>query len=80
MERHTFTLDDGSTCVVFRVNKDDLLRPRVKRVIDKDGRWLSQPEIVDLRLVNPETGTFDCTIAECIPAADAGIDDVWQYL
>ncbi|MRR13261.1 HD-GYP domain-containing protein, partial [bacterium] len=74
------TLDDKSTAIVFRVNRDDLLRPRVKRVIDSEGRWLQKPETVDLRLINPETGTFDRTIDECIPAADAGIDDVWQYL
>lgn len=74
------TLDDNSTAIVFRVNRDDLLRPRVKRVIDAEGRWLQQPETVDLRLINPESGTFDCTITECIPAVEAGIDDVWQYL
>lgn len=74
------TLDDGSTAIVFRVNKDDLLRPRVKRMIDPEGRWLAEPETVDLRLINPETATFDRAILECIPASDAGIDDVWQYL
>ncbi len=74
------TLDDASIAVVFRVNKDDLLRPRVKRMIDEQGRWLAEPETVDLRLINPETGTFDRTITECIPASEAGIDDVWQYL
>ncbi len=74
------TLDDKTTAVVFRVNKDDLLRPRVKRIIDAAGRWLTEPETVDLRLINPETGTYDRTIEECIPASDAGIDDVWQYL
>ena len=74
------TLTDGTTAIVFRVNKDDLLRPRVKRVIAADGRWLTEPETVDLRLIDPETGTFDCGITDCIPAADAGIDDVWQYL
>jgi len=74
------TLTDGTTAIVFRVNKDDLLRPRVKRVIAADGRWLPEPETVDLRLIDPETGTFDCGITDCIPAADAGIDDVWQYL
>ena len=74
------TLDDGSVAVVFRVNKDDLLRPRVKRLITTDGRWLAQPEVVDLRLINPESGTFDQSICECVPAADAGVDDVWQYL
>ena len=74
------TLEDGTTAIVFRVNKDNLLRPRVKRVIAADGSWLKEPETVDLRLVNPETGTFDHAITECIPATDAGIDDVWQYL
>ncbi|HAL30315.1 MAG TPA: hypothetical protein DCP20_06330 [Coriobacteriia bacterium] len=74
------TINDGSTAIVFRVNKDDLLRPRVKRVIAADGRWLEDPEIVDLRLIDPETGTYDLSITECIPASDAGIDDVWQYL
>jgi len=74
------TLDDDSTAIVFRVNRDDLLRPRVKRVIGPAGRWLQQPETVDLRLIDPETGTYDRAILECIPAADAGIDDVWQYL
>jgi putative nucleotidyltransferase with HDIG domain len=74
------TIDDGSTAVVFRVNKDDLLRPRVKRLIDPQGRWYEEPETVDLRLIDPETGTYAHTITECIPASDAGIDDVWQYL
>ena len=74
------TLDDRSTTIVFRVNKDDLLRPRVKRVIAANGSWLAEPEVVDLRLIDPETGTYDRSIVECIPAADAGIDDVWQYL
>lgn len=74
------TIDDGSTAVVFRVNKDDLLRPRVKRLIDPQGRWYEEPETVDLRLIDPETGTYALTITECIPASDAGIDDVWQYL
>lgn len=73
-------LDDRSTAVVFRVNKDDLLRPRVKRIIDAAGRWLAQPETIDLRLVNPQSGTYDHSIVECIPATEAGIDDVWQYL
>jgi HD-GYP domain-containing protein (c-di-GMP phosphodiesterase class II) len=73
-------LSDGSTGVVFRVNKDDLLRPRVKRVIDANGRWLLEPQTVDLRLIDPQTGTYDLTIEEVVPAADAGIDDVWQYL
>jgi len=66
--------------VVFRVNKDDLLRPRVKRLIDPQGCWYEEPETVDLRLIDPETGTYALTITECIPASDAGIDDVWQYL
>jgi len=73
-------LSDGTTAVVFRVNKDDLLRPRVKRLIDASGRWLTEPVTLDLRLINPETGTYDLTIEECLPAAEAGIDDVWQYL
>ena len=73
-------LDDESTAIVFRVNNDDLLRPRVKRVIDASGRWLTDPETIDLRLIDPRSGAFDRTIAEVIPAADAGIDDVWQYL
>jgi HD-GYP domain-containing protein (c-di-GMP phosphodiesterase class II) len=74
------TIDDGTTGIVFRVNKDDLLRPRVKRVIAADGRWLGEPETVDLRLINPETATYDRSITDCVPATDAGIDDVWQYL
>lgn len=73
-------LTDDTTAVVFRVNKDDLLRPRVKRLIAADGRWLADPEVVDLRLIDPESGTFSHSIVECLPAADAGIDDVWQYL
>lgn len=74
------TINDGSTAVVFRVNKDDLLRPRVKSLIDADGRWLEEPETIDLRLIDPETSTYALSITECIPAAEAGIDDVWQYL
>ena len=73
-------MSDGSTGVVFRVNRDDLLRPRVKRLIDPAGRWLEQQETVDLRLISAESGTFRLSIAECIPAAEAGIEDVWQYL
>ncbi len=73
-------LSDGTIGVVFRVNRDDLLRPRVKRLIDADGRWLEFPEVVDLRLVAPDAGGFALSIEECIPASEAGIDDVWQYL
>ncbi len=73
-------ISDGSTAIVFRVNKDDLLRPRVKVVVGPDGRWLTEPETIDLRLIDPETGGFDRSIVEVVPAAEAGIDDVWQYL
>jgi hypothetical protein len=74
------TLDDGSTAVVFRVNNDDLLHPRVKVLCDKDGRWTETPEILDLRWVDPSTGQPVHSIAECVPAVEAGVDDVWQYL
>jgi len=73
-------LDDGVLAVVYRVNNDDLLHPRVKVLADDQGRWLESPEILDLRLVDPNTGGFVCTITECLPAAEAGVDDVWQYL
>ncbi len=74
------TLDDGSTAVVFRVNNDDLLHPRVKVLADAAGRWFDDPQVVDLRVIDPETGTHAHRIEECIPATDAGVDDVWQYL
>jgi HD-GYP domain-containing protein (c-di-GMP phosphodiesterase class II) len=74
------TLDDGSTAVVYRVNSDDLLHPRVKVLIDSRGRWNEVPEVADLRLVDTHTGAPICSIAECISAAEAGVDDVWQYL
>jgi HD-GYP domain-containing protein (c-di-GMP phosphodiesterase class II) len=73
-------LDDQSTTVVYRVNNDDLLHPRVKVLADSAGRWLEAPEVLDLRVVDPATGQFAHSIVECIPAADAGVDDVWQYL
>ncbi|MBI5230835.1 MAG: HD-GYP domain-containing protein [Coriobacteriales bacterium] len=73
-------LDDGSLAVVYRVNNDDLLHPRVKVLADRDGRWLETPETLDLRVVDPTTGQFARSIADCIPAAEAGVDDVWQYL
>jgi HD-GYP domain-containing protein (c-di-GMP phosphodiesterase class II) len=73
-------LDDGSTAVVFRVNGDDLLRPKVKEVVDADGRFAPDPDVVDLRLMNPRTGTYERSVVECIPALDAGIEDVWEYL
>jgi len=73
-------LGDGSTAVVYRVNNDDLLHPRVKVLADPAGRWLETPEIADLRLVDVETGEPLQSIVECLPAADAGVDDVWQYL
>ena len=73
-------LEDGSTTVVYRVNNDDLLHPRVKVLVDADGCWLDNPEVIDLRVVDPDTGSFAHTIVECIPAVDAGVDDVWQYL
>jgi len=73
-------LRDGSTAVVYRVNNDDLLHPRVKVLADTDGRWLEAPEVLDLRLVDPKTGVPVSSIVECIPAVDAGVDDVWQYL
>ncbi len=73
-------LDDATTAVVFRVNSDDLLHPRVKILADAAGRWYDEPEVLDLRLVDPSTGQFARSITDCIPASDAGIDDVWQYL
>jgi HD-GYP domain-containing protein (c-di-GMP phosphodiesterase class II) len=73
-------LDDGSTAVVYRVNSDDLLHPRVKILADAQGRWNEVPEVLDLRLVDTRTGAPLCSIAECVPAAEAGVDDVWQYL
>jgi HD-GYP domain-containing protein (c-di-GMP phosphodiesterase class II) len=73
-------LDDGSTAVVYRVNSDDLLHPRVKILADAQGRWNEVPEVLDLRLVDTRTGAALCSIAECVPAAEAGVDDVWQYL
>lgn len=73
-------LDDQSTAVVYRVNSDDLLHPRVKVLVDAAGRWYETPEIVDLRIIDIETGRPLHAIAECISAVDAGVDDVWQYL
>jgi HD-GYP domain-containing protein (c-di-GMP phosphodiesterase class II) len=73
-------LDDGSVAVVFRVNNDDLLHPRVKMLVDPDGRWNEDPEIVDLRVVDTATGDPVLSIEEAMPAAEAGVDDVWQYL
>jgi HD-GYP domain-containing protein (c-di-GMP phosphodiesterase class II) len=73
-------LDEGSTAVVFRVNGDDLLRPKVKLLADPEGRWAEDPEVVDLRLMNPRTGTYEASIVECVPALDAGVEAVWEYL
>jgi HD-GYP domain-containing protein (c-di-GMP phosphodiesterase class II) len=73
-------LSDATTAVVFRVNRDDLLCPRVKVLIDAEGRWSDQPTILDLRLIDRGTGGHTIAITECIPAAEAGIDDVWEYL
>jgi hypothetical protein len=73
-------LDDGTSAVVFRVNNDDLLHPRVKVLADASGRWYEEPEVLDLRVVDPVSGQFAHSITDCIPAADAGIEDVWQYL
>jgi HD-GYP domain-containing protein (c-di-GMP phosphodiesterase class II) len=74
------SLDDGSTAVVYRVNNDDLLHPRVKILADPAGRWFDAPEVLDLRLIDPETGGALHSIVECVPAVEAGVDDVWQYL
>ena len=73
-------LEDGATSVVYRVNNDDLLHPRVKVLIDSSGRWLETPEVVDLRLVDPATGNLQHWVDCCISAAEAGVDDVWEYL
>lgn len=73
-------LDDTSTAVVFRVNSDDLLHPRVKVLADGAGRWYDEPEVTDLRVVDASTGQFARSIVDCISASEAGIDDVWQYL
>lgn len=73
-------LDGGETAVVYRVNTDDLLHPRVKILADTSGRWLETPDVYDLRVIDVETGQPLRTIVECVPAADAGVDDVWQYL
>ncbi len=73
-------LDEGSTAVVYRINPDDLLYPRVKILIDPEGRWLPEPETLDLRLIDPETGSHVHSVAEVVPSSEAGVDDVWEYL
>ncbi|MCL2503439.1 MAG: HD-GYP domain-containing protein [Coriobacteriia bacterium] len=73
-------LDDGSTAVVFRVNSDDLLHPRVKILADPEGRWLESPEMADLRLVDVTTGKPLHSIIQVVQTSETGIDDVWQYL
>ncbi|PKQ17011.1 MAG: hypothetical protein CVT67_02390 [Actinobacteria bacterium HGW-Actinobacteria-7] len=73
-------LDDGTVAVVYRVNNDDLLHPRVKVLCDPVGRWLESPEVLDLRVINVETGLPVSAIVDCIPAVEAGVDDIWQYL
>jgi hypothetical protein len=73
-------LDDGSTGVVYRVNNDDLLHPRVKLLADAAGRWMESPEVLDLRLIDPTSGEYAHSIVDCVPAMEAGVDDVWQYL
>ena len=73
-------LEDGSTAVVYRVNNDDLLHPRIKVLMDADGRWLETPEILDLRLVDTRTGQPMHWVDSCVAATEAGVDDVWQYL
>jgi len=73
-------LDDDSTAVVYRVNNDDLLHPRVKVLSDYIGRWLETPEILDLRVIDINSGLPVRSIVDCVPAAEAGVDDVWQYL
>jgi hypothetical protein len=52
----------------------------VKVLIDATGRWIDEPEIVDLRLMDRQAGSHAVSIAECVPASEAGIDDVWEYL
>ncbi len=73
-------LDDGATAVVYRVNNDDLLHPRVKILIDANGRWLESPEVLDLRLVDTTTGDPQHWVSTCVSATEAGVDDVWEYL
>jgi hypothetical protein len=73
-------LDDGATAVVYRVNNDDLLHPRVKLLIDANGRWLETPEVLDLRLVDTTTGQPQHWVSACVSATEAGVDDVWEYL
>jgi hypothetical protein len=36
--------------------------------------------VLDLRLVDVETGEPQRSIVDCVPAVEAGVDDVWQYL
>jgi len=73
-------LEDDSYAVVYRVNSDDLLRPRVKILISPEGQRHKEPETVDLRVIDPETGDYVLSITEVVPASEAGIDDVWEYL
>jgi hypothetical protein len=73
-------LDDDTVAVVYRVNNDDLLHPRVKVLCDDAGRWLEVPEVLDLRVIDVSTGDAVRAIVDCIPAVEAGVDDIWQYL
>jgi HD-GYP domain-containing protein (c-di-GMP phosphodiesterase class II) len=71
-------LTDDSIAVVFRVNRDELLRPRVKILVDPEGRRLDDPTVLDLRINDPKVGEIG--IVEALPAGEVGIDDVWDYL
>ena len=73
-------LEDGATAVVYRVNNDDLLHPRVKVLIGASGSWLETPEVIDLRLIDSASGALQHWVDRCISAAEAGVDDVWEYL
>ena len=74
-------LDDGATAVVYRVNNDDLLHPRVKVLIDAE-----RPLARDARGPRPAPRRHDDRASRstgwtaCVSATEAGVDDVWEYL
>jgi hypothetical protein len=50
----------------------------VKVLADAEGRWYEEPPVLDLRVADPTIGAIG--IIEAVPAAEAGVDDVWEYL
>jgi putative nucleotidyltransferase with HDIG domain len=66
-------LDTGEICVVYRSNPDNLLRPKVKMIVDVRGNKMT-PALVDLAEIDQKKKRYKRTIVGTVDPQNFGVD------